>query len=163
LHADLTPARRRLRILTDRRRAACVYLSVGRAFASRRPRWRGLSPAFASNEGTRRIGRMLGRRCFVGAALLCAALCALAAPARAQYFGRNKIQYRTFDFQVLKTDHFDVYYYSDERAAAEQAARMAERWYARLSRLLDHTLSGRQPLILYGSHPEFEQTNAIEG
>ena len=33
--------------------------------------------------------------------------------AAAQYFGRNKVQYRTFDFKVLKTEHFDVYYYSE--------------------------------------------------
>src|SRR5262245_7004069 len=87
----------------------------------------------------------------------------LATGARAQYFGRNKVQYRTFHFKLLKTEHFDVYYYDEERDAAEQAARMAERWYTRLSRELDHQLSGRQPLILYASHPDFEQTNAIEG
>jgi hypothetical protein len=44
-------------------------------------------------------------------------------------------------FQVLKTEHFDVYYYDEERAVAEQAARMAERWYERLSRMLGHELS----------------------
>ena len=43
------------------------------------------------------------------------------------------------------------------------AARMAERWYERLSRMLDHTLSRRQPLILYSCHPHFEQTKAISG
>jgi Tol biopolymer transport system component len=40
---------------------------------------------------------------------------------------------------------------------------MAERWYTRLSQLLNHELSGRQPLILYASAPHFRQTNAIEG
>jgi hypothetical protein len=29
----------------------------------------------------------------------------------AQYFGRNKVQYSSFDFKVLHTEHFDVYYY----------------------------------------------------
>ena len=38
---------------------------------------------------------------------------------------------------------------------------MAERWYARLTRALDHHLSGRQPLVLYASHPHFEQTNVV--
>ena len=85
------------------------------------------------------------------------------AAAQAQYFGRNQVRYRTFDFQVLKTDHFDIYYYPEEREAIERAAPMAERWYARLSRLLGHTFSSRQPVILYGSHPEFEQTNVIGG
>jgi Tol biopolymer transport system component len=98
--------------------------------------------------------------------LVAATLGALAvstAPASAQYFGQNKVQYRTFDFQVLKTEHFDIYYYPEEEATARDAARMAERWYARLSKVLQHQLSGRQPLILYASHPHFEQTNVIEG
>ncbi len=83
--------------------------------------------------------------------------------AHAQYFGRNKVQYQTFDWKVLKTDHFDLYYYESEKESAERASRIAERWYARLSQVMDHTLSSRQPLILYASHPDFEQTNAIEG
>ncbi len=40
---------------------------------------------------------------------------------------------------------------------------MAERWYARLSTLLRHQLTGRQPLILYAAHPHFQQTSAIAG
>jgi WD40 repeat protein len=83
--------------------------------------------------------------------------------ARAQYFGRNKVQYETFHFQVLKTEHFDVYFYPEEEHAAEQAARMAERWYARFSRFFDHDLSSRQPLILYASPSAFQQTNAVSG
>jgi hypothetical protein len=84
-------------------------------------------------------------------------------PASAQYFGRNKVQYRDFDFQVLKTEHFDIYFYPEERTGVEIAARMAERWRVRLGRLLQHELRGRQPLILYGSHVDFEQTNVIGG
>jgi Tol biopolymer transport system component len=83
--------------------------------------------------------------------------------AEAQYFGRNKVQYESFDFEVLKTDHFDIYYYPEEELAIEYAALMAERWYARLSRLLNHKLSGRQALILYAAHPHFQQTNALSG
>jgi hypothetical protein len=91
-----------------------------------------------------------------------AAAVLLAAPAAdAQYFGRNKVQYETFRFQVLTTEHFKVYFYPAERDAAEQAARMAERWYARLAATLQHQLRGKQPLILYADHPDFEQTNVI--
>jgi Tol biopolymer transport system component len=85
------------------------------------------------------------------------------AQAQGGYFGRNKVQYRDFHFKVLKTDHFDVYYYPEEEEAAKMASRMAERWYTRLSQLLNHELSGRQPLILYASGAHFRQTNAVEG
>lgn len=84
-------------------------------------------------------------------------------PARAQYFGQNKVQYRTFNFEVLRTEHFDLHFYPEEAQAAREAARMAERWYARLARVLDHQLSGRQILVLYAAHPHFEQTNVVEG
>ena len=84
-------------------------------------------------------------------------------PAAAQYFGQNKVHYRSFDFQVLKTDHFDIYFYESERPGVDIAARMAERWRVRLERLMKHELTGRQPLVLYGSHTDFEQTNVIGG
>src|SRR5262245_10010145 len=83
--------------------------------------------------------------------------------AQAQYFGRNKVQYRNFKFEVLKTEHFDIYFYEEERAAAADVGRLAERWYARLSNMLDHALSNRQPIVLYQSHAHFEQTNVVGG
>ncbi len=83
--------------------------------------------------------------------------------AEAQYFGRNKVQYEDFDFKIVKTEHFDIYYYEEELPGIEYAVLMAERWYARLSRLLNHDLSNRQPLILYASSPHFRQTNTLQG
>ena len=86
-----------------------------------------------------------------------------AVSADAQYFGRNKVQYDRFEFAILETTHFDVYYYAEERSAAEVAARMAERWYERLSQALDHTFTRRQPIILYASHSHFTQTSILPG
>ena len=82
--------------------------------------------------------------------LVATALCVLlglpsASLAQGGYFGRNKVQYREFDFKVLKTDHFDIYYYPEEEQAAQMASRMAERWYTRLSQLLNHQLSSASP------------------
>ena len=86
-----------------------------------------------------------------------------ASPAQAQYFGRNKVQYKEFKFEVLKTDHFDIYFYEEERQNAARVGRMAERWYARLSSVFEHEMATRQPLVLYASHPDFEQTNVVGG
>jgi Tol biopolymer transport system component len=86
-----------------------------------------------------------------------------AVPADAQYFGRNKVEYENFDFQILATEHFDIYYYPQEAVAARTAARLAERWYARLSTVLNHQFDRRQPLVLYGSQAEFSQTNVVSG
>ena len=98
------------------------------------------------------------------ALLIVVSLCAALAGARAaaaQQFGRNKVEYQNFDFKVLDTAHFAVYHYSSEEDTARIAARLAERWYARLSQVLRHELRGRQALILYASQPEFAQTNVV--
>jgi Tol biopolymer transport system component len=92
-----------------------------------------------------------------------AAIVIVAASAEAQYFGRNKVHYDRLDFQVLQTEHFDIYYYEEEEDATRHAARMAERWYARFSTLLDHRFNQRQALVLYASHPHFSQTNLTAG
>jgi hypothetical protein len=92
-----------------------------------------------------------------------AAFFALApAPLAAQYFGRNKVQYESFDFRILRTDHFDVYWYPAESLATADAARMAERWYARLSQAMTHAFS-KKPIIFYANHPDFQQTNVVGG
>ena len=94
--------------------------------------------------------------------LVCLAATTLSAiprPAAAQYFGRNKVQNGRLEFRTLQTDHFDIYYYPEEEQVTRQAARMAERWYARYSELLDDTFTHRQAIVLYASHPHFTQTN----
>jgi hypothetical protein len=96
-------------------------------------------------------------------ALVLVALFVVAEPLASQYFGRNQVQYRTFDFQILRTEHFDIYYYPEAEEAARDAARMAERWYVRLSEILNHRFEERQPLILFATHPDFQQTTIAGG
>src|SRR5687767_10075025 len=106
------------------------------------------------------MGRMTRRALMIVVSLATIAGDGLAG---AQHFGRNKVEYENFDFKVFETAHFSVYHYSSEEASARLAARLAERWYARLSQVLRHELRTRQPLILYGSQPEFAQTNVVGG
>ena len=79
---------------------------------------------------------------------LAALLSAVPAVASAQYFGQNRVMYTKFDFEVIHTEHFDIYFYPVERAASFDAARMAERSYGRLSTLLNHKFIERKPIIL---------------
>src|SRR5688572_32820204 len=60
-------------------------------------------------------------------------LALLSPVAEAQYFGRNKVQWEEFDFKVLQTEHFDIYYYEQEADVVHDIGRMSERWYARRS------------------------------
>ncbi len=92
-----------------------------------------------------------------------AALVLLGSTSAYAQFGRNKVQYRTFDFQVLHTEHFDIYFYPEEGDAARMVSTLAERWRARLGQFFGHELTGRQAVILYAAPAHFRQTNAIEG
>ena len=84
-------------------------------------------------------------------------------PAEAQYFGRNKVHYEKFEFQVLTTPHFDIYYYPEEAEMVEDAARMAERWYERFARLFQHEFEESKPIVFYADHADFQQTNTLQG
>ena len=89
------------------------------------------------------------------------AVLALSSPAGAQdYFGRNKVQYENFDWRILKSDHFDNFFYPAESTTVRDAARMAERWYTRHSDTFRHAFDRKQ-LTFYADQPDFEQTNVV--
>ncbi len=100
---------------------------------------------------------------FSGSLLIAAVvLLGSALPVEAQYFGRNKVQYDDFEFEVLETPHFDIHYYPEEGRVIEDVSRMAERWYERYARLFQHEFETAKPLVLYADHPDFQQTNTLQ-
>ena len=85
------------------------------------------------------------------------------ASAQFYYFGRNKVQYTDFDWHVLKTQHFDIYYYPQMKDLAERGAAFAEASYKALEDKFNINVTAHIPLILYSSHLHFEQTNVTPG
>jgi Tol biopolymer transport system component len=85
---------------------------------------------------------------------------ALVGPVRAQ-FGKNKITYQHFDWQVYESPHFNIHYYPESEFFLEEIVSHAESAYLEVSRALDHELRFRVPLVIYRNHGEFEQTNII--
>lgn len=79
------------------------------------------------------------------------------------YFGRNKVQYEEFDWHVLKTDHFDIFYYPEMQDLAEHGAYFAEEAYRELQARFEFSLTRRVPLIYYSSNLHFKQTNVSPG
>jgi Tol biopolymer transport system component len=106
---------------------------------------------------------LVGRRAVLSVVLAVATLASVPQPGSAQYFGRNKVQFDDFDFQVLRTEHFDYHFYEEEEEAVKDAARMGERWYERFARTFQHEFEQTKPVILYADHPDFEQTNTLRG
>ena len=83
----------------------------------------------------------------------------------AQQFGRNKVQYDTFDFKEFDTDHFRILFYEDKQPFIPEIGRMAERWYHRISEVTNHEFveEDRKPLIFYADDADFRQTNIVPG
>jgi Tol biopolymer transport system component len=88
---------------------------------------------------------------------------AFPAPLPAQFygFGKNKIQYDDFKWEVLSGEHVDLYYYPEERELALIALDYAEESYRELERKFSYHPQDRIPLVLYASHAHFEQTNIL--
>ncbi len=98
------------------------------------------------------------------ALILIGLVCLLAGSSQAQfYFGKNKIQYATFDWQVMTTDHFRIYFYKDEAEIAKIAARIAEDAYHPMAARFSLELRKKVPLIIYSSPAFFAQTNVTPG
>lgn len=77
------------------------------------------------------------------------------------YFGKNKVQYTNFDWQVMETEHFRVFFYPEEGELAQIAARIAEDGYRDLASKFKHEVYRKIPLIIYSSPIYFSQTNVI--
>jgi len=73
------------------------------------------------------------------------------------YFGKNKVQYTQFDWQVMVTDHFRIYFYDLEEEVAKIAAKSAEDSYRILAAKFNHEVEDKIPLVIYSSPNYFTQ------
>ena len=80
---------------------------------------------------------------------------------QAQYFGRNKPSYQTFDFSVYQSPNFEIYHYLNNPERLEEITREAEQWHFMHQCILKDTIQGRNPIVLYNDHAGFQQTNTI--
>jgi len=76
-------------------------------------------------------------------------------------FGKNKVQYKYFQWQYIQTDHFDVYFSQNGYDIAQYTAYKAEEAYESIKRLLKYEINNRISIIVYNSHNEFQQTNVV--
>lgn len=96
-------------------------------------------------------------RRIVSAALLLLAV----SPAWAQYFGKNKVRYDTFEWKIYATPHFRISFYDRVEPSLAKVASFAESAYDELARRLNYQIPEPIPLIAYATHADFEQTNTI--
>ena len=78
-----------------------------------------------------------------------------------QGYGKNKVQYRDFDWQIYHSPHFNVHYYKVEEGSLRKVVSYAESAYDQLSREFNFQIKDPVPLIYYATHSAFEQNNII--
>lgn len=76
-------------------------------------------------------------------------------------FGKNIVQYETFDWKYIQSKHFDVYYNAGSKYLAEFTALSAEKDLLSIEKTLNYRIDKRIKIIVYDSHNEFQQTNVI--
>ncbi len=99
------------------------------------------------------------------AAILILLLIIAALPAAAQetVFGKNKVQYRIFNWEYIQTDHFDIYFYDNAYDLAKFTAREMENAYMTVTDQLHYFVGRRVPVFIYNSQNDFQQTNITWG
>ena len=78
-----------------------------------------------------------------------------------QYFGKNKTQYKVFDWKYIESKHFDIYYDKGSKYLAEFSAEVLEEALISVQNTLDFQITQRIAVIVYDSHNDFQQTNVI--
>lgn len=77
-------------------------------------------------------------------------------------FGKNKVQYKTFEWFYIQTEHFDIYFSEKGTEIAEFASKAAEDALASISKHLNYKINNRITLILYYSQNDFQETNVTD-
>jgi hypothetical protein len=77
-------------------------------------------------------------------------------------FGKNKVQYKVFDWKFIQSKHFDVYFSQGGYDLAQYTAVVAESSLVSLSKNLDYNISNRIPIVVFNSHNEFQQNNILD-
>ncbi len=77
-------------------------------------------------------------------------------------FGQNKVQYKVFDWKYIQSQHFDIYFAQGGEYIAQFTAVAAESSLVSLENNIGYGIKNRIPILVYNSHNEFQQTNAID-
>ncbi len=74
-------------------------------------------------------------------------------------FGKNRIQYRSFEWQYVSSENFDVYYYDARRKVATEATLYLETEFDRITDLIGYPPYLKTKVFLYNSITDLQQSN----
>jgi Tol biopolymer transport system component len=74
-------------------------------------------------------------------------------------FGKNRVQYKKFNWKIFRTTNFEIYHYQGGTALAKLTAQYAESEFDKITDVLGWTPYSRVKIFLYNSPAEREQSN----
>lgn len=74
-------------------------------------------------------------------------------------FGKNRVQYRSFEWQYFEVGMFEVYHYREGDQIAGQIARLLEEEAKALNPMFGRALEGPIQVLVFKSQEEFRQSN----
>jgi hypothetical protein len=74
-------------------------------------------------------------------------------------FGKNRIQYKNFDWKIVRTSNFEIYYNQNGNQIANLTAQYAESEFDRITEMLGYTPYNRVKIFLFNSPQELAQSN----
>lgn len=74
-------------------------------------------------------------------------------------FGKNRIQYRQFDWQFLSGENFDIYFYDNRKEVAREALEYLEGEFDRVTDLLGYPPYFKTKIFMYNSLTDLRQSN----
>ena len=104
---------------------------------------------------------LFAKRTFGALVLLLPLLCPRTAGAQTaqEPFGRVRIQYKTFHWEQLSTQNFNVMFYDGGGASARRAAEYAEKELQRITALIGYYPYSKTTLLFYNSVGDLRQSN----
>jgi Tol biopolymer transport system component len=74
-------------------------------------------------------------------------------------FGKNRIQYKKFEWKLVSTENFDIYYYFEGESLAPIAATHVESVFRKLESTLGYSGYNKTKVLIYNSTADLQQSN----
>jgi hypothetical protein len=74
-------------------------------------------------------------------------------------FGKNRVQYKNFEWRYLSSENFDVYFYDGGEKIANDAIRYLEGEFDRITDVLGYAPYAKTKIFIYNSISDIQQSN----
>ena len=99
------------------------------------------------------------KKIFLLTSLLLAFSAMLHAQVSSVEFGKNRVQYKKFDWQFYQTDNFNTYFNENGQELAKFVAQVAEEELPGMEHFVEFTLQRRANIVVYNTYNDMKQSN----